>query len=601
MKKQRGAVSLLAIVTVLALAALVVLYGARHVVLEHFNAQAQQRYHVALGNAEEGLALASKALELDGSRPDSPEPTRYTLRYQENEDQLRVISTGFSDNSTVSVQRTFVRDTATPPPPSSSNAMQINHDLNLSGSIKIKGGKDAKISVDGDVTLNGSIQGVDTLLATGDITIGGNQTVNVLGANGNIYLRNGEYQRVSTLGNLTTVDSARIGVALARGNASVGGRHIDQLQAIGEVNVTGGASSLGSLEAQGSVTSRTSGTISTLKTERNLTVEGWGGVMNAEVGGKASYNQNNSSIKVRLEPGLKVPITPPTPVTLQRVRVDANDYERLAHYHFSRDTAGKILVRVRSVHGIPDGDYRVGKNANNHENYLCRTVRSDGRCDSPTVGRLCQGFSDWNRCLEVDSKGNWVLNGESLAPGLAWFDGNLQAGNGTYYNSFFASGDILNKDRHLVYALNYIGYAGVCANAAYPGQYPTDYCNTHTQQLLGQTSGNIAYLAGHYQDSRYIGGNITLGSSNTVHGNVMAGNRLNSGGSTVIKGYVTVASQGAASSNNWGGSTTIDLTNLPDSFKPGQPGEGEQPEGGGSNSAAYRALPGSWIDGGGEP
>lgn len=594
MTRQRGATTLLIVVSLLALTALAILYGSRHVVLEHFNAQAQHRYHVALGYAEEGLAQASAALQQDGSRPDSAAPARYRLRYEAQGDALRVISSGTFDNSTVSVQRTFTRSTTPTPPGAGDNVIQVSHDLNLSGSIKIIGGKDAKLSVDGNVTLNGSVQGIDTLLATGDITLGGSQRVNVLGANGNIHLNNGEYQRVSTLANLVTRGSARLGVALAGGRADIGGSHVDQLQAIGDVRVSGGGSSLGRLDTQASVWSRTSGTIGTLLAERDLTVEGWGGRMDARIGGTASYNQNNSAIKVERVPGLKVPISAPTPVTVQKTRVDANDYRALAHYRFSRDDAGQIRVQVRAINGIADGDYQLGKNADGHDNYLC-TRTQGGRCATPTVGRLCRGYSDYNRCLALDNQGNWTLNGDSLAPGIAWFDGNLNAGNGTYYNSFIASGNIKTQGSHQVYALNYIGYAGVCANPDYRGQYPRDFCDTGAQKLLSQTSGNIAYLAGHYEGTRYLGGDISLGSSNTVHGNVLAGNRLNSGGSTVIKGYVTVASQGSGGSNDWGGSTTIDLSKLPDSFHPGAGGGGSTAPGGGGNTS-YRPQAGSWID-----
>lgn len=594
MKKQHGAATLLIVVSLLALAALALLYSARHVVLEHFNAQAQHRYHVALGYAEEGLAQASHALEHDGSQPVSPDPARYQLSYQASGTQLQVISSGYFDGSTVKVQRQFV--SASTPPAEEDHALQINHDLHLSGAINIIGGKDAKLTVDGDVTLDGSVQGIDTLLATGSITVNGNQRVNVLNANGNITVTNGQYQRITTLADLITRDSAKIGLAQAKGSASIGSTRTDQLQAVGNVAITNGGSSLGTIETQGAVVSRTSSPITTLKTEGDLTVEGWGGRLNAQVGGRANYNKNNNEIKVQLVPGLQVPLPPLTPVSIRKQRVDANDYRNLAHYLFTRDPNGKIRVRVRAVNGIADGDYFVGKNQKNHENYLCSKTDGQNKCTVATAGRLCRGYSDYNSCLNINSKGDWLLEGNDLAPGIAWFDGNLIASNGKYFNSFLASGNIQTRDNHQTYAVNYIGYAGVCANKNYPGQYPTDYCDLPTQQFTSQNSGNIAYLAGHYQQDRYVGGDITLGSSSTVHGNVIAGNTLNSGGRTVIKGYVTVANQGTTGDNNWGNSTTIDLTDLPDSFKPGGPGTSEPP--GPGAGSKYQPVPGSWIDSG---
>ncbi len=599
MKMQRGAATLLLVMSLLALISLALLYTSRHVLIEHFNAQAQHKYHQALGYAEEGMRVAGKALKEDGSRPASTTPQRYTLCYQEEGEQLRVISRGHFDGYSVAVQQRFALagSPTPPPPPPSESVLQIHHNLNLSGAINIIGGKDAKLKVDGDVTLRGSVKGIDTLLATGNITVGGNQTVNVLGANGNITLVNGHYQRVSAMGNLQTRDSAIIVRAQTNGTANIGSTRVDTLIAIGNVAVTNGGSSLGEIETQGSFSSRTSRPIGSLKAEHNLEIEGWGGSLNASIGGEARYNRNNKDIKVKIEPGLQVPITPLTPITLQKRLVDANDYQSQAHYLFRRLDDGKIQVQIRAIHGIDDGLYLIGKNQNNHENYLCQKTDSNGRCTTPSVGRVCRGYSDYNNCLTVSKAGVWTLAGNSLAPGLAWFDGDLQAGNGRYYNSFIASGNIKTMDNHQVYALNYIAYPGVCSNNDYPGQYPTDYCNTQSQQFNSHASGNIAYLAGHYQGSQYKGGDIMLGSSSTVHGNVIAGNTLNSGGKTVIKGYVTVANQGTSGDNNWSHSTTIDLTNLPDSFKPEDGGSGQPPvtppE---SGKQVYRVVQGSWID-----
>lgn len=107
MKQQRGAATLLAIVCLLALAALVVLYGARHVVLEHFNAQAQQRYHVALGNAELGLFEATRRLA-DGDDTPPAANARFSVRYQSVDDKtLRVVSEGLADGHRVSVQQSY--------------------------------------------------------------------------------------------------------------------------------------------------------------------------------------------------------------------------------------------------------------------------------------------------------------------------------------------------------------------------------------------------------------------------------------------------------------------------------------------------------------
>ncbi|MBO3275252.1 hypothetical protein [Pseudomonas schmalbachii] len=87
--------------------------------------------------------------------------------------------------------------------------------------------------------------------------------------------------------------------------------------------------------------------------------------------------------------------------------------------------------------------------------------------------------------------------------------------------------------------------------------------------MKSNSLGNVALLAGSYVGDAFSGGIITLGSSTEIYGSVVAGDFLNTGGSTRINGYITAAKQSNSTSrNSWGGSTTIDLQNLPPSFNP---------------------------------
>ncbi|MFV8547371.1 hypothetical protein ACNRD9_04560, partial [Ralstonia pseudosolanacearum] len=83
--------------------------------------------------------------------------------------------------------------------------------------------------------------------------------------------------------------------------------------------------------------------------------------------------------------------------------------------------------------------------------------------------------------------------------------------------------------------------------------------------------GNIALLAGGYQNNTFAGGNIVLGASNSIFGNILAGGILDTSGNTSIQGYITVGNQGSSSAgSSWGASTTIDVSQLPSTFNPTQ-------------------------------
>lgn len=160
----------------------------------------------------------------------------------------------------------------------------------------------------------------------------------------------------------------------------------------------------------------------------------------------------------------------------------------------------------------------------------------------------------------------------SIAPGVAWFDGNLEVGNGTYYNTFIATGygsktdSIITSGSHTTYAPNYAGYSGsvsgtqyapqgVCNSTYFSGLIPTQFCNSSTQTYTPQTIGNFAFKAGSCTGNcySYTGGNIKTGASSNIYGNVLAGNEFNSGGSTTIAGHITALAQGNRTYNSMGG------------------------------------------------
>ena len=118
------------------------------------------------------------------------------------------------------------------------STVNINRNLKLSGSVTVLGNSNANINVVGTVDLGGSINSINTLCATGDITIGSGISVNT----------------VCTNGNLTVSAGATVGTAIAKGSVTVtGGAAITTIKANGDVTLSGGSAHADYIETKGNV------------------------------------------------------------------------------------------------------------------------------------------------------------------------------------------------------------------------------------------------------------------------------------------------------------------------------------------------------------
>lgn len=275
--------------------------------------------------------------------------------------------------------------------------------------------------------------------------------------------------------------------------------------------------------------------------------------------------------------------TPLTAIAADTVKVDAYEYKDASNYLFEY-VNGKRQVTVQNINGLTTGVYYLGnypqQNGRGYNDFLCKSVDSSNNCTSPatpdsTTRTLCQGQSTYNGCITY-SNGTWTVSGKNLAPGALWFKGNLQMSNGEYYNSVVATGNITTSGAHVLYAVNYAGYQVICNNkflknstTDFAGMYPTNFCNISGAKLISNSLGNVGYLAGSFTNSVFSGGVITLGASSNVYGSIVAGDVFLTEGSSTVHGYVTAAAQGNTTANNWGGSTLIDTSDLPDSYTPG--------------------------------
>ena len=414
--------------------------------------------------------------------------------------------------------------------------------VNASGNVKVLGG-------------NARVTG--TLNAEGNVQWTNRNSASTINANGNVEYRGNGAATINSRGNVTLL----AGDSLVANVFALGWVDIystwnsgisNQLRGGSWVNWVAGKSTIGDGIVKGTI--------------KGTTPKSWEPVINIR-------QDSNLVVDVPLVVVPKI-----TPVVLARPNIDVNEFKESANYVFFYEN-GKQRVTVRNVDGIDDGTYFIASYTTNNKNdYLCTELNAQGKCSKPTTpGKtLCMGFGTGNACFDQSSAGNWAFNGQSMAPGTAWFDGNLKLANGTFINTFLATGNIsVAQGSVKIYSPNYVGYAGVCTDnkgvistdSRLAGIKPKDYCQggTYTSSPLG----NIALMAGSYSGTNYVGGDITLGASNKIYGTIMAGGLLKTTGSTTIVGALVVANtpKSTASTTIQGG-VTVDLSSLPSTFSP---------------------------------
>ncbi|KLI99893.1 hypothetical protein [Luteimonas sp. FCS-9] len=549
--------------------------------------------------------------------------------------------------------------------------VELRRDLDMTGGIKVLGGQNANFNVQGNVNLdNASIDGINTLRATGNVRIGSGIKVNTVYANGDVTLTGsasvsqifargnvriegganplsirsngvvtfaggsgavveavggivvtgggvtittaitegditwsgtgGGASNLRAGGNVNYAGGQRAAI-VAGGTVTVGGggastvqaggpvRHqsygtIDSIVTSADVFLTGSGSAT-QVRSGGHTYLQGSGSIGTINGRGSLTVSAWQSVGGGTIGGPLyKTEQWNGNVRVTVQPGYTVDIPAVARPVVERVGeialsplvVDVYPLRAAANYVFEWiDT--RIRVTVANVSGIPDGQYVLGNrvaNYNTYPDWLCRPEHMSGQTCTRPVATICQGFSPQNGCFSRSGT-TWTVNGTSMARGIAWFDGDLSLGNGTYVATFLAAGNISTAGGHRTLSPNYAGYAAVCTNATPAGTslgvnpdfatlVPLNLCDLEARSLRANALGNTGYIAGGTAPGTrdYIGGDISIGASSRVDGAVTAGNVLTTGGSTTISGRVVSAGQrrGDTTPARFGGSTTIDLT-----------------------------------------
>lgn len=391
---------------------------------------------------------------------------------------------------------------------------------------------------------------------------------------------NAKVKAITALGNVTAKAEDKIDIIKSGGNVAVPNVDTKSIEATGNVTcVAGGYKSYPSIRA---------------KTISNCTPTTASSFVTTTVAAPTV--------------GITMPDKVP-PVTLERPKVDAWQLRSAANYALEVKDTG-LMVTVKSVNGVPDDTYylRRAKGSGTNREFLCRELDS-GECKAP-IYNFCYGQSANDSCITatpgnkaaVDPKtgekirASFLIKGVTLVPGVVWFNGDLTIKNGTYYNTFISTGNFKTEGATISYALNYAAaykassadtvrknavckmqYSGYAdAVTAFANQYPTNYCLDGV--YVPNAVGNIGILAGGYNTAddtvagktSYSGGYIYLGASNHIYGTIVSGDLLETGGATYVYGYVSAAGLKIVedAENVMGGSTTINLKDLPDGYDP---------------------------------
>lgn len=499
------------------------------------------------------------------------------------------------------------------------SGMNFYGDLDANGGINFSSAGDrAVVNVAGDFNTNSGLKGIKELRVIGDVDISGGGATGLenIYSNGDVTLKaSGNYSLVSAKGGVTTKGSVAVNDIYADGDVDIDSSgKSNSIDTKGSITVKGNSTIIRATAGE-NITVK-NGSISNSLANLNIDYDVWNSLETAKSGGTFTCKSKNwseykniSAVKfsscpvdtsgklVTLAAGTKVAFPTGALLTVtmtQKPFINALDYEQKANYVFSIDEKNKITVYVKNVNGITEGQYYLGYQKGNNPKswgYLCQDIDASGYCTSNSVNRFGRKV-DYGPEIITYSGGSWQLRdtqntSSSIASGVLLFKGkSVKMGAGNYANTIISTGDIDYGGSITLKAPNYAGASIVCNSVNFP--MPTNLCDS-TSALSANSIGNIALLSGSCPGassveecyaSNYFGGNIKLTGQATIEGNIIAGNKLDTGGQSIIKGSILAAALGRDNGSKLGGSTTIDFDGTTDKDTiitlPG--GEGEEGE-----------------------
>jgi hypothetical protein len=345
------------------------------------------------------------------------------------------------------------------------STINIYKNLNMTGGITVLGGNNANLNVQGNVTLdNASITGVNSINATGNVSIGSGIHVNQVYSNGNVTVTgSASVNQISALGNVEVDGGANPFVITANGTVTFNGGSATSVTAIGDVDVNAGGVVIGSITTMGdvnwtgsggsvttinangdvtyaggnsgstaitalgdvdltgggaqsvttsgNVTTGSSAAISVLRAQGNLNTNTWSSPgVNGTIGGTLTKGSPYMPSNIQVVPGFTVSVptialTPLQAVTVSQPAIDAYALESSANYVFAL-VNGAVQVTVSNVAGIQAGTYYLGSypfaNGRGYQDFLC-TQLVTGSLNSNGVGQ----------CSTPATPGQTVCQGES--------------------------------------------------------------------------------------------------------------------------------------------------------------------------------------------
>ena len=507
-----------------------------------------------------------------------------------------------------------------------SASLDFYDDVRVTGGIEflVPGGPGASMNVDGDLTIeNISISDMNVLNSTGDLKLNGDIHAQTVFSNGNLDLLSGAtVDKASALGNITSTGGGQIKHQYANGNISHSSSgNSTEIRARGSVLIN--SASHGLISAGTTVEVNSSGSSEELYAVGDITFKQWttsDSVIHKTVVGESnvtctanswrrygSMSVNGVAINcpvdvanIAIAANETVDVMPAlTPFSMTPFVIDVRVLKDKANYAFTYDAdLGRMQVYVSNINGLSDGLYDIGSAAGGKVDYLCATFDGSGNCTDPVLPEtaVCMryggtgGDASDSSCISYNG-GKWTLNGEGSAPGIMWFEGDVELGVGVYNNTFLVTGNVQSSGAFLGISVNYGGYSEVCEASAsrithtdpskqqtlredytelFENQYPTNLCDGGVYKPI--TTGNIGIAAGSFDGGDYIGGNINLTAKNEIFGSILAGNYFDSSGDTTVHGYVTAAGLGQSNSskNRITAKTIVDLEGAPtlDQYNP---------------------------------
>jgi hypothetical protein len=496
------------------------------------------------------------------------------------------------------------------------STINIYKNLVMTGGITVLGGNNANLNVQGNVTLdNASITGVNSINATGSVTIGSGIHVNQVFANGDVTVTgSASVDQISSLGNVVVDGGANPFVITANGTVTFNGGSATSVTSIGDVDVTAGGVVIGSITTMGNVnwtgsggnvtTIKANGTVTyagsntgataitsqgdvtlteqgaqTVTTQGNVTIAGFGSIaalqaqgnlnlnswsgVTGTIGGTLTKADPYMSANVTVTPGYTVTVptitlSPLQAVTVSQPAIDAYALQSSANYVFEM-VNGAVQVTVANVSGITAGTYYLGSypfgNGRGYQDFLCTQLVA-GSLDSNGVGQCSAPATP----------------GQTICQGQATENSCLSYSNGAWTISgrSFARGVLwFQGDLNLSNGY-YLDTAIATGNIATSGSFRidapnyagyTEMCSNATPSGMTLDPVQVADFNSIYpitfcdtSTQSFIDnpiGNVAMLAGGYVNG-VFSGGNITVGASSVVNGSVLAGNQ-----LNTGGSTTI--------------------------------------------